>query len=310
MTKVITLGETLVEIMRPVAGQPLDQTGEFIGPFASGAPAIFAVASTRLGLPTAFIGAVGNDAFGRLLRTRLSMEGVDTSGLHTLPTYSTAVAFVAYEVTGGRDFVFHLHHSASSLLNLGSMTETFFEGVAWLHLSGSTIFINENSRAVCWQALKRTKNAGGKFSLDPNLRPELMPVKEAREVLAPFISAADLLLPTSTEAFALTGKSDIDSAIKALNAKSDSIIVIKNGSDGCSIYNKYERIDVASFPVEEIDPTGAGDCFSAAFVAGLEFNWPLQKIGRFANAAGALAVTKMGPMEGAPTRKEVEDFYA
>jgi sugar/nucleoside kinase (ribokinase family) len=67
---------------------------------------------------------------------------------------------------------------------------------------------------------------------------------------------------------------------------------------------------VAGFSVEEIDPTGAGDCFSAAFIAGLESGWPLEKVGSFANAAGALAVTKMGPMEGAPTREEVERFYA
>lgn len=67
MANVVSIGEALVEIMRPSVGQPLDYPGEFRGPFASGAPAIFAIAAARLGLPTAFIGAVGDDAFGRLL---------------------------------------------------------------------------------------------------------------------------------------------------------------------------------------------------------------------------------------------------
>ena len=62
------------------------------------------------------------------------------------------------------------------------------------------------------------------------------------------------------------------------------------------------------FGVTEIDPTGVGDCFSAAFIAGLEAGWSLEKVGRFANAAGALAVTKLGPMEGAPTFQQVEKF--
>ena len=76
MSKVITIGEALVEIMRSSAGQPLDITGEFHGPFASGAPAIFAVAAARLGLPTVFIGAIGDDAFGRFLEERLAAETV------------------------------------------------------------------------------------------------------------------------------------------------------------------------------------------------------------------------------------------
>jgi sugar/nucleoside kinase (ribokinase family) len=81
---------------------------------------------------------------------------------------------------------------------------------------------------------------------------------------------------------------------------------LKKGPLGCSIYQAGGRLDVTGFAVDEIDPTGAGDCFSAAFIAGLEVGWPLGVVGRFANAAGALAVTQMGPMEGAPTRDQVD----
>ena len=68
------------------------------------------------------------------------------------------------------------------------------------------------------------------------------------------------------------------------------------------------RQDVPGFEVPEIDPTGAGDCFNAAFLTALSYGWPLEKVARFANAAGALAVTKQGPMEGAPTQTEIEVF--
>jgi sugar/nucleoside kinase (ribokinase family) len=310
MAEIITLGEILVEIMRPAAGQPLDRPGEFRGPFASGAPAIFAVAVARLGLSIAFIGAIGEDAFGRLLRARLSAEGADISGLQVAQGYATGAAFVAYNDTGGREFVFHISHAAAGQLRSELIPPVLFENVKWLHLSGSTIFLNENSRAACLRALELTQAAGGRISLDPNLRSELMPLEQAREMLAPFISSADLLLPTLAEAYMLTGKSSIEEVAGALVVKPDAIIVIKRGPAGCTVIHRGQQIDIPGFAVEEIDPTGAGDCFSAAFIAGLESGWPLESVGRFANAAGALAVTKLGPMEGAPTCKQVEDFYA
>ena len=310
MPKVITIGEALVEIMRPTAGQPLDFTGEFRGPFASGAPAIFAVAAARLGLSTAFIGAVGDDAFGRLIEKRFVAEKVDSSALQYPPGFATGVAFVAYDDSGGREFVFHIRHAACGQLASNLIPVSLFENADWLHLSGSTIFLNENSLAACQKAKEFILSQGGKISLDPNLRPELMPVDKAGKALVPFLAAADLLLPTESEVQALTGESEIPRAIQALNAKPDAILALKRGPSGCSIWRDGKRLDIPGFVVEEIDPTGAGDCFSAAFIAGLEAGWSLDQTGRFANAAGALAVTQLGPMEGAPNRHEVEKLLS
>jgi sugar/nucleoside kinase (ribokinase family) len=67
-------------------------------------------------------------------------------------------------------------------------------------------------------------------------------------------------------------------------------------------------IDVPGFTVQEVDPTGAGDSFCAGFTVALLENMPLEEAGRFANAVGALAVTKLGPMEGAPSRQQVIEF--
>jgi sugar/nucleoside kinase (ribokinase family) len=307
--KVITLGEILVEIMRPIKGQSLDRPGEFSGPFASGAPAIFAVAAARLGLNSAFIGAVGDDAFGRMLRNTLAAEGVDLRGLQTMPDHTTGAAFVAYDDTGRREFVFHIRHAASGQIEAETIPEQLFEGAKWLHISGSTLALNENSRTACQHALEKTRAAGGKISLDPNLRPELMPLEAFQEIINPYLIEADLLLPTAGEAQAITGDMDEHRAAYKMALKPDAITVIKRGSAGCSIYQHAEYFEIPGFPVTEIDPTGAGDCFSAAFIAGLEANWPLEQVGRFANAAGALAVTKLGPMEGAPTRGQVEELY-
>ena len=307
--EIITFGEILVEIMRPTAGQPLDQQGEFRGPFASGAPAIFAVAAARLGLKTAFIGGVGDDAFGRMLRSTLDVEGVESRGLQVVPNFATGAAFVSYDETGEREFVFHIRHAAAGQIEPAAIPEQLFDSVKWLHISGSTLALNKNSRTACQHALELTRAAGGKISLDPNLRSELMPLEDFREILNPFLTNADLLLPTAGEAQALTGEVDEKRAAQKLMLKPGAIAVLKRGPVGCSIYQHGEHFEIPGFTVTEVDPTGAGDCFSAAFIAGLEAGWSLEQVGRYANAAGALAVTKLGPMEGAPTQTQVENLY-
>jgi sugar/nucleoside kinase (ribokinase family) len=306
MFDVITVGEALVEIMRPDRDQPLDTTGLFRGPFASGAPAIFAVAAARLGLSAGLISGVGDDAFGRLLRTRLEDEGVDISGLQTVPGYSTGMAFVGYTAGGSREFVFHLRHSASGAIDTNYLASDYFSGVQWLHLSGSALALSEAGRSACSKTLELTLAAGGRLSLDPNLRPELMPLDEAREALAPYLAAADLILPTVEEARALTGANDDNQAAKMMLDDKERVVVFKRGAKGCSVFTQKTRVDVAGFSVEEVDPTGAGDCFNAAFVLGLKSGWELERVAQFANAAGALAIIKQGPMEGAPTPQQIK----
>jgi sugar/nucleoside kinase (ribokinase family) len=301
---IVVVGEALVEVMRPSVGISLDQEGTFAGPFASGAPAIFAVAAARLGYPVRFIGSVGQDAFGRLLRRRLQHESVDAAGLQTSFGHATGVAFVAYNLDGSREFVFHLCHSAAGALSAEQVFPAAFANVGWLHLSGSTLALNEGCQEACWRAVELTKAAGGRVSFDPNLRPELLTVEAASAAFARFIEAADLLLPTASEAQALAGIADDDRAASTLLGSSHKILVYKRGAAGCSVYAGGKRLDVTGFRVEEVDPTGAGDCFNAAFLVGLEEAWPLEQVARFACAAGALAVTVQGPMEGAPALAE------
>lgn len=310
MFDVITVGEALVEIMRPQRDQPLDAVGAFQGPFASGAPAIFAVAAARLGLSAGLIGGVGDDAFGRLLRTRLEDEGVDLSALQTVPGYSTGMAFVGYSAGGAREFVFHLRHSASGAIDANCLAADLFSRVKWLHLSGSALALGEAVRSACSKALELTLAAGGRFSLDPNLRPELMPLAKARELLAPYLELADLVLPTAEEARALSGAGGDDAAAAYLLGDKERIVVLKRGAQGCTLFTQQTTLDVPGFDVAEIDPTGAGDCFNAAFVWALNSGWELERVARFANAAGALAVTRQGPMEGAPTLQEINLLLA
>lgn len=300
---VIAIGEALVEIMRPERERPLDRPAPFVGPFPSGAPAIFADAAARLGARTGFIGVVGDDDFGLCLHRRLVEDGLDLTCLRVSDSHTTGCAFVAYFRDGSRRFIFHLRHAAAGTLNPDDVAEEYFRGCRFLHVMGSALALSDSSREACYRAVRLAKAAGARVSLDPNLRPELLGLDRVREVCAPVLQAADVILPSGAEARMLTGAVDDERAARNL-ARQGRIVALKRGESGSVVYSGSERFEIRSFPVTEVDPTGAGDCYDAAFLVGLLRGWDLSRVACFANAAGALAVTRMGPMEGAPRLDE------
>ncbi len=302
--KVLAIGELLVEIMRVDADQPLSEAAALVGPFPSGAPAIFADAVARLGVASGFIGVVGEDAFGDCVVSRLQRDGVDITGVRRAPGYTTGIAFVSYRHDGSRTFLFHLRQSAAALLSPGDVDPQRMKGVAYLHVTGSALSVSKSARDACYAAVEACKRAGGRVSFDPNIRPELLGIERVREICGPVLQECDLLLPSGPEATMLTGDPDEREACRGLVSSGIPIVALKRGARGSTVFTEQETIEAEPIVVTEVDPTGAGDCYGAAFVAGLLEGWDLPTVARFANVVGALAVTRKGPMEGAPTRAE------
>lgn len=307
---ILTFGEPLVEVMRTGIDQPLNAPALFTGPYPSGAPFIFAVQAARLGAKVGAVGAIGRDPFGECITRQLEFDRVDTRGLHVLDDYTTGVAFVGYQQGGGREFVFHAAHAAAGQLAPSMLIPELFNDLKCLHMMGSTLSLNEGALQTGTRALQMAQESGAKISFDPNLRPQMMSVHRARSVFAPFIEAADILIPTADELIALTGVSDLDSALNAIRQVNPrALIVLTQGADGCTVYEQNGTPHhVPGFTVQEVDPTGAGDCFDAGFlVRWLQGDSPVAAA-RFANACGALAVTAQGPMAGAKRLDEVIRF--
>ena len=303
----LTIGEALVEVMRTDIDQPLNQPGPFVGPYPSGAPFIFAVQAARLGLESAAIGSIGADAFGECLLNQLEADGVVADGVKRLADQTTGVAFVAYRADGARDFVFSL--GAGGHITSGMLKPALFAGLRCFHVMGSTLSMSDAVLSVCQEALEMAINAGALISFDPNLRPELLAPDKARIAFAPFIAAADIFLPTEAELLQLSGANAVDDAVADLLAeRPERKIVVTRGADGCSVFTAAGRIDVAGYAVAEIDPTGAGDCFDAAFISGILDGLPNREAALLGNACGALAVSAKGPMAGAKSRAAVERF--
>ncbi len=306
MPKIISVGEILVEIMRKEVGVPLGVPGEFVGPFPSGAPAIFADAVARLGGDVGFIGAVGADPFGHLCHNRLREDGVDTSHLKIVKGKTTACAFISYAPDGSRDFVFHLKDTAADTLKPEELEEEYLRDTKIIHICGSALSVSENMRNTCIKAASIVKGRGGKVFFDPNIRPQLLSLEEIRRIVAPIMEICDVFLPSGEEAGMITGISDPLKACQSLSQR--MMVVLKEGERGCTAFTREETLHSPAIRVEVVDPTGAGDCFAGALAVGMLEGMPLGRLLQFANVVAGLSLTKKGPMEGAPRREIVAEL--
>lgn len=299
------MGDILVEVMRRDIDQPLNQPGEFVGPYPSGASAIFIDAAARMGGNAGYVGVVGEDDFGACILNRLRADGIYTSRIRSAPGYTTGIAFVAYRSDGSRQYVFHLAQSAAALLSPDDIPDDYASSAKFVHITGSALSISESVRQACYKAARVCKRAGGKVSFDPNIRPELLGIDKVREICQPILELCEVLLPSGAEAGMLTGQTDSATACRALVRFGVPIVALKRSQHGSAVFTRSVEFDVPAISVVEVDPTGAGDCFGGAFVVALLQGWELRRAARFANVCGALSVTRRGPMEGIPTREEV-----
>ncbi|MBP9478082.1 MAG: sugar kinase [Sebaldella sp.] len=308
MPKIITVGEVLVEIMGKSKNQTFRETGEFTGPFPSGAPAIFIDQAAKMGGETGMISVIGNDDFGQINKLRLEKDGVDTSQILISKDKTTAIAFVVYKDSGDRDFIFTIKDSALIELDYSKINKDYFKNCEYFHIMGCSIF-NDNMIEIFSNLIPFLKSKGIKISFDPNFRKEFMENPKIKTLIMNILENADIFLPGEQELLDLTGLTSEEDAIKDLQSKGVEIIVVKRGSRGATLYNNGQRNDIEAVKVSEIDPTGAGDCFGGTFVSLVSQGVDLEKALTYANLAGAYSVTKQGPMEGNLTKEEIEQFY-
>jgi len=304
---VVTIGEIVVEIMAVQPGNGFCEPLELIGPYPSGAPAIFIDQLARQGQPCGIVSCVGNDDFGRLNLDRLRRDGVDISAVRIHEEAATGSAFVRYRHDGQRDFVYNIRHSANQYIELDDRTRTLIARADHLHVMGSSLF-SANMIAITDEAMREIKARGGTVSFDPNIRKEMLGFAPLRQALERILDRADLFLPSGDELFLFAPGVDEETALKQILQRGVRMIALKRGDAGSRCVSGDEDLTMPAFAVDELDPTGAGDCFSATFVAGWLRGLPAEDCLRHANAAGALAVMRRGPMEGVSTAEDITYF--
>jgi len=307
MKKVLTIGEIVVEILATARGEGFLEPLELMGPFPSGAPAIFIDQVAKQGGRGAIISCVGDDDFGRVNLRRLQHDGVDTSGIKAHDSAATGSAFVRYREDGRRDFVYNIRHSANQYIALDTHAKRAVEDADHLHIMGSSLFSEEIIELIDF-ALKDVKGRGGSVSFDPNIRKEMLDFAPLKSALQRVLAHTDLFLPSGDELFLFSKETEVEPALKDILARGVKAVVLKKDRAGARYITQQSDFSLPALPVNEVDPTGAGDCFAGTFVAKWLQGLPPEACLQFANAAGALAVTQRGPMEGTSTAEQLAAF--
>jgi len=307
--KIVIVGEILAEIMATTLGHGFLEPQPLIGPFPSGAPAIFIDQVGKLGHPAAIVSAVGDDDFGTLNLERLRRDGVDVSAVAIHAGAATGSAFVRYRPEGGRDFVFNMRDSASGRIAATPEAERVLAEAGHLHVMGSGLPVPAVA-AMVLKAIPAIKARGGTVSFDPNIRVEMLGDPSAKEIFATVLAATDLFLPSGEEIALFSGIADESEAVASILAAGVGEIVLKRGAAGASHFSAAGATHSPGFVVEEVDPTGAGDSFGATFLVARRLGKSVEVALRYANAAGARTVTVKGPMEGTSSFEELDRFIA
>jgi len=300
---VVSLGELLIDFVALESGVTVGEASGFVKA-PGGAPANVAVAVARLGMPSAFLGQVGDDPFGHFLADVLRKEGVDVSGLRFSDQARTALAFVSLRADGERSFMFYRHPSADMLMTPADVALDVIDRAKVFHF-GSITMIGEPSRSATLAAVRRAQERGLLISYDPNLRLSLWPSAEAaRAGMLIGFDYAQVVKISDEELEFLTGGQDVD----ALWRDNIRLIVVTYGAGGSTAHTRRESYHVPGFKVQVVDTTGAGDGFVAGLLVRLLEKGFDDLTGtlRFANAVGALTTMQRGAIPALPTRAEAE----
>lgn len=297
MKSIWTMGEMIVEIMRPRAEMPHGKTDVYLGPFASGAPAIMISAAARMGARSGIIGGVGQDAHGQMIVDRLEGCGVDCSKVLRSAERSTGNAFVMYHDDGSREFIFHIGGTAATQCSVPDLSDVVAPG--FFHLMGCSLTADKDYCDCILETARRFREKGAKLSFDPNIRPELLKDGDFRSIIGPVMENCSVLLPGVSELKMIAGKDTVEDAVETLfDNPVLEVIALKQGAKGCKVYTRDGVQIIPACEVEEKDATGAGDCFDGAFLAALTAGEDVFTAARWGNAAGALNAAAFGPLEG------------
>lgn len=329
---IVTLGELLVDMFPAEIGRRLAEVTAFY-PKPGGAPANVAVAAARLGAASAFIGKVGDDAFGHHLLDVVRQEGVETRGVRLDPEARTTMAIIALPDPQHAEFIFYRNPGADQRLRADELDRELLSTCRALHF-GSLSLTDEPSRSATHEAVSLARKAGALISFDVNYRPSLWPsAADAMTQITGMVPQVDLLKLNEVELALLAGgspqgiqeKVDVEglaTAAGTLLAAGPQLVVVTLGQGGSLLVTPHGYAHVPAFAVETVDAVGCGDAFVAGLLrqltsisdwrnlAGAAGAAKLSGILRYANAVGALTATRQGVIPALPTAAEVDSFLA
>ena len=307
MIDVVALGELLIDF----AAKSADAGGyPTMAANPGGAPGNFLAALGVYGCKTAFIGKVGADTFGRLLRRTMQHTGIETKGIVEDPEVFTTLAFVTFDASGDRSFSFARKPGADTQLRWDEVNLHLIDEARVFHF-GTLSLTDEPARTTTQQAVAYAKAKGKLITCDPNLREPLWKTPAAaKEQMLWGLRQADVVKISDEEVEFLFGLGVQDGAQYILDHYPVKLVFVTCGADGCWFQNCSASGHVDSLKgITVVDTTGAGDIFGGSAV------WKLLQTGKapealdeaelrvivsFACKAAGLSTTKHGGISSVP----------
>lgn len=299
--RAVALGELLVDM----ASESADAAGyPTLKANPGGAPANFLAALTAYGISAGFIGRVGDDAFGKMLRRTLENSGIDCSALQVDRAAFTTLAFVTLDESGDRSFSFARKPGADTRLELDDTARELIKNAELFHF-GSLSLTDEPARSATIEAVRLARESGCIISCDPNLRLPLWESAEsAQKWMTWAVEQADIVKISDEEAKFLYGLSPEDCAGKLLREGKKAVFVTL-GKDGCYYAAGSEHGYAKGPAVRPVDTTGAGDIFGGAAVSMLMKGESPRRAAEFACCAASLSTEKKGGISSVVPLDEV-----
>jgi fructokinase len=309
--QILAMGEVLVDFIVADGATNLKSADTFVAR-SGGAPANASVAAARLGLASAFCGVVGNDQFGSRLQAELAAQGVDTSRLRQSGEAATTLAFAWKDATG--DGHFWLLRGADAQLAEADVRAAGIAGLSTL-VVGSVALSAQPTQSAIEHAVSLAHDADVPVVFDVNLRPTIWSnLADARPACEEVARRSRLVKLSLDDAKGLYGAEIApDDAIQTVLSLGPSTVVLTDGERGCWYSSRSSVTFVPAFGVDAVEPTGAGDAFTAAIIArSVASGWAPLSVEdvRYAAAAGALATTQPGAWDGLPNRAQLDAFLA
>ncbi|KAL1322098.1 hypothetical protein HN51_067029 [Arachis hypogaea] len=311
---VVCFGEMMVNLVPTESGVSLADAVEY-KKSPAGSTANVAIAISRLGASSAFIGKVGNDEFGYMLSDILMQNGVDNSGLLFDEYARTMLAFYALKSDGEPQFLFYRHPSADMLIRPEELDVRLIKKATIFHYSSFSL-VMEPSKSSHLAAMNLAKMCGCLLSYAPNLTLPIWPSSQAaREGIFNIWNFADIIKLNSEEVrFLSEGDDPYDDQVimNKLFHPHLKLLLVTEGPRGCRYYTRDYKGWVRGFEVEVVDTDGADDAFLAGLLSILSARKYIYKDERklrealaFANASAAVTMTRREAIPSLPTKDAV-----
>jgi fructokinase len=312
MRKVLVVGDANVDIIVPYPKLDREKKN-IVYPTpclqGGGTSANTAVALSRLGVETGFIGTVGEDQYGKFIRKDLEAEKVDTAQLIIEPELNTVGVFAFIDETGER-YLWGWPRVDQTFKELDENKVDFntIKESCWVHSSGMSLVYDTSARYTITKLFKTAYEAGIPTSFDLNLRVDNGMLEPSYKMaVMEIMKYSTYVLGSAEEEFYYLGESkDWMENAKSFVTK-DRTIIVRMGKDGSIGLTWDGQAKASSYPVEVVDTVGAGDVYNAGFIAAKLKGYSLEACLNMGNAVAGYTVSKKGA-RNCPHSDELEEF--